>query len=77
MFPLFSPVGEKKWVPWWDYLNISKGTCLHEDYIFLTGQHDHAANQAVWIVKKNQPESLFVQFYKVEPGHKVGIVSEK
>ncbi len=75
LFPLFSAEGEKLWVPGWDYENIM-GTCdLHEDYLFLTKNHDHASTDTIWLVKKYKPESYFVQFYKVEPEDKVGIIS--
>ena len=37
--------------------------------------HDHASADAIWLVKRYQPESYFVQFYKVEPEDKVGIVT--
>jgi hypothetical protein len=47
---------------------------LNEDYLFLTRSHDHAANDAIWIVKKHEPETHRVQYYKVEPGEKVGII---
>ena len=50
-------------------------TDLHEDYIFLTHSHDHASNEAIWLVKKYNPKAYFVQFYKVEPKDKVGIIS--
>ncbi|OOY48017.1 hypothetical protein BOV92_00440 [Solemya velum gill symbiont] len=43
LFPLFSAEGEKFWVPEWDYTNIMGTTELHEDYIFLTSNHDHAS----------------------------------
>ncbi len=42
LFPLFSPEGEKLWVPNWNYENIMGSTDLHEDYVFLTQVHDHA-----------------------------------
>ncbi|GAB4359047.1 MAG: hypothetical protein Kow006_27920 [Gammaproteobacteria bacterium] len=74
LFPLFSPEGEKLWVPGWDYENVMGGTELHEDYLFITRSHDHAASDAVWVVKRYQPEEYRVQFYKVEPGQKVGVV---
>lgn len=75
LFPLFSAEGEKLWVPGWDYENIMGTTKLHEDYIFVTRTHDHAASEAVWLVKKYDPESHFIQLYKVEPGDKVGIIT--
>lgn len=75
LFPLFSAEGEKLWVPGWDYKNISGSSDLHEDYIFLTKKHDHASSDAIWLVKQYKPETHFVQFYKVEPEDKVGIIS--
>ncbi len=75
LFPLFSAEGEKLWVPGWDYENIMGLTDLHEDYVFLTKNHDHASADAIWLVKKYEPESYLVQFYKIEPEDKVGIVT--
>jgi hypothetical protein len=75
LFPLFSPEGERLWVPGWEYENIMGTTTLHEDYVFLTKSHDHAAGSAVWIVKEFDPEAYRVQYYKIEPGEKVGIVT--
>lgn len=77
LFPLFSAEGEKRWVPGWDYENIMGSNDLHEDYIFITQNHDHATANAVWIVKRFDPAAHFVQFYKVEPDDKVGIISVK
>jgi hypothetical protein len=62
LFPLFSPEGEKQWAPGWDYENIMGTTRLHEDYLFLTSTHDHAATDAIWIVKKYEPEAYRVQY---------------
>ena len=75
LFPLFSAEGEKFWVPGWDYTNIMGSTELHEDYIFLTKNHDHATTDAIWLVKRYDSESHFVQFYKVEPEEKIGIIT--
>jgi hypothetical protein len=77
LFPLFSAEGEKYWVPGWDYKNVMGTTDLHEDYIFLTESHDHATSDAIWLVKKHQPNSYYVEFYRVEPKEKVGIISVK
>jgi hypothetical protein len=75
LFPLFSPEGEKLWVPGWDYEDIMGTPDLSEDYVFLTKNHDHASTEAIWLVKRYEPESYLVQFYKVEPEDKVGIVT--
>jgi hypothetical protein len=74
VFPLFSPEGEKSWVPNWDYENIMGTTALSEDYVFLTKAHDHAASDAIWLVKRYEPESWLIEFYRVEPENKVGVV---
>jgi len=75
LFPLFSPEGERLWVPGWEYENIMGTTTLHEDYVFLTKSHDHSAGAAVWIVKDYDSEAYHVQYYKIEPEEKVGIVT--
>lgn len=75
LFPLFSPEGEKLWVPDWDYVDVMGTADLCEDYIFVTRTHDHASAEAVWIVKTYDPAAHYVQFYKVEPGEKVGVIS--
>jgi len=50
---------------------------MHEDYIFLTKSHDHSSTAAdtIWLVKRYDPETYNVQFYRVEPGQKVGLVT--
>ncbi len=75
LFPLFSPQGERLWVPGWDYVNVMGSAELAEDYVFLTGTHDHASTEAVWIVKRYEPASHLIELYKVEPGDKVGVVT--
>jgi hypothetical protein len=77
LFPLFSPEGEKHWVPGWDYENVMGTTELFEDYVFLTKTHDHQTTNAIWIVKKYDPGSHFVQYYKIEPEDKIGVVTVK
>jgi hypothetical protein len=52
-------------------------TELCEDYVFLTRTHDHGTTDAIWIVKTYDPDSHFVQFYKIEPQDKIGVVSVK
>ena len=75
VFPLFSPEGEKRWVPHWDYENVMGTTELSEDYVFLTRSHDHAATDAIWLVKRYVPEAWFIQYYRVEPEDKIGVVT--
>ena len=75
LFPLFSPEGEKLWVPGWDYQNVMESTQLAEDYVFLTETHDHNAQKAIWLVKRYKPSEHFVQFYRIEPEEKVGVIT--
>lgn len=75
VFPLFSPEGEKHWVPNWDYENIMGTTELSEDYVFLTQSHDDASTDAIWLVKRYVPKDWFIQFYRVEPEDKIGVVT--
>ncbi len=75
LFPLFSAEGEKLWVPGWNYIDVSGSKELYEDYIFMTSNHDFATTNAIWLVKRYDPEHLYVQFYKVEPEDKVAVVS--
>ncbi len=77
LFPLFSPEGEKDWVPGWDYENVMGTTELSEDYVFLTKTHDHGTTDAIWIVKKYDLQSHCVQFYKIEPEDKIGVITVK
>ena len=77
LFPLFSAEGEKLWVPDWDYVPVSGSAQMHEDFIFMTSNHDYSTTNAIWLVKKYQPEYHYVQFYKVEPEDKVTLVTVK
>ena len=77
LFPLFSPEGEKCWVPGWDYENVMGTTELSQDYVFLTKMHDHRSTDAIWVVKEYDPASHFVQFYKIEPEDKLGVITVK
>lgn len=77
IFPLFTPEGEKLWAPGWDYENLMGTMELAEDYVFLTKTHDHRTKDAIWIVKDYDPRSHFVQYYKIEPEDKVGVVAVK
>jgi hypothetical protein len=75
VFPLFTPEGEKSWAPGWDYVNILEMTELSEDYAFLTGTHDHASTQAIWLVKRYSPDEGLIAYYRVEPEDKIGVVT--
>ena len=74
IFPLFSPEGERLWVPGWSHQNLMASTVLSEDYVFLTKAHDHASTEAIGVVKRYDPAIHLIEFYKVEPNQKVGMV---
>ena len=72
---MFTIEGEKLWVPGWDYENIMGTTELSEDYLFTTKSHDYGTTDAIWIVKEFDPKAYFVQYYKIEPEDKIGVVT--
>lgn len=51
LFPMFSPAGEKLWVPGWDYTNVMGTPELAEDYVFLTESDDHGTAEVIGVVK--------------------------
>lgn len=61
-------------MPGWDYKNVTDGAYLNKDYVFVTKSHDHAASDAIWLVKKYEPDDYLVQLYKIESGETIGIV---
>jgi hypothetical protein len=75
MFPLFTPEGEKLWVPGWDYKNLMGTTELCENYVFISKLNTHGKNNAIWVVKKYDPDTHYVQYYKIEPEDKIGVVT--
>jgi len=74
LFPLFSPEGEKAWIPGWDYVNLMGHTELHEDYLFLTRARYPDQPDTIWLCHRHEPEHYRVAFYKITPGHTAGRV---
>jgi len=37
--------------------------------------HDHAMSETIWIVSKYLPEEYTVQYYTIESGEKIGVVT--
>lgn len=75
LFPLFSPENEKLWMPGYDYENVMGSTDLHEDYIFLAAGHNPWATKEIWLVKRLEPSSHFIQCYKVVPYDTITVVT--
>ena len=73
IFSLFTPEEEKKWAPGWDYtlLYPTKGK-IEKNFMFLTRNHDHADEQAIWIICNYKPLSYCIDYFRIESGKKVG-----
>jgi hypothetical protein len=74
-FYLFTPEGEKLWAPDWEYESVLESTELSEDYVFKTKKHDHHSTEAIWLVKTYDPVAGTIEYYKVQPKDKVGVIS--
>lgn len=69
VFQLFSPQGEKLWVPGWaPELLHPPGVDWAEGLIFRT---EEEMGEAVWIVTRLDHVTHQVQYYRVEPGRYV------
>jgi uncharacterized protein (TIGR00369 family) len=65
VFPLFSPVGEKSWVPGWDpELLHPPGASWRDGLIFRTAED---SGPAVWIVSDLDVATHRVTYHRVEP----------
>lgn len=66
VFELFSPVGEKLWVPGWDpELLHPKGVEWDVGLIFRTKEEQ---GEAIWIVTRLDRSAHDVEYHRVEPG---------
>ena len=73
VFSLFTPEGEKKWAPGWDYkLLYPQSGKIEKNFMFLTTDHDHADEQALWIICNHKPLSYSIDYLRIESGKKVG-----
>ena len=69
VFPLFSPEGERVWVPEWDpELLHPPGVEWEEGQIFRTQEE---RGEAVWVVTRLDRAERHVQYHRVEPGRYV------
>ena len=72
VFPLFSPEGERAWVPGWDpELLHPRDTPWAEGQIFRTREE---RGEAIWIVTRLQRSDYRVEYHRVEPGRYVARV---
>jgi hypothetical protein len=71
-FELFSPLGEKLWVPGWDpELLHPPGVGWERGLVFRTQEE---LGEAVWVVTALDRERHDVEYYRVEPGRYVARV---
>lgn len=72
-FPLFSPLGEKAWVPHWDpELLHPRGVSWTQGMIFRTASEK---GDAIWLVSRLDLDAHEVEYRRVEPGRYVVRVS--
>lgn len=72
VFQLFSPMGEKGWVPGWDPEIIHpSGGGWEEGLIFRTIEE---SGPAVWIVNRLNIASYNVRYNRIEPSHYVASI---
>lgn len=65
VFPLFSPLGEKLWVPGWNpELLHPSGALWEEGLVFRTSEE---RGDAVWIVSRLDLKTRKVEYWRVEP----------
>jgi hypothetical protein len=72
-FQLFSPLGEKRWVPEWNpELLHPPGADWEEGQIFRTAE---ARGDAIWVVTGLDRERFEVEYHRIEAGRYVAKVS--
>lgn len=73
VFPLFSPEGERGWVPGWDpELLHPPGAVWEEGQIFRTREE---SEEAVWLVTRLDRERWSVEYHRVHPERYVARIS--
>jgi hypothetical protein len=72
VFPMFSPMGEKEWVPGWNpqFLHPPAETWC-EGLVFRTMEE---SGPATWVVNRFDPASHHVVYHRLEPDHYVARV---
>lgn len=74
VFPLFTPLEEKKWVEGWDATIIFCKTELAREpgTIFCT-QHG-AMPDITWVLSRYDQQNRVIQYVRFAPGHHVGMI---
>lgn len=73
IFPLFTPLGEKDWVPGWDpeFLHPEDGGTAR-GMVFRTR---HGGEETLWTCADWEPERRYVRYIRVTPASRFGAVA--
>ena len=73
VFPLFSPEGERRWVPGWDPEVLHpREDDWREGQLFRTHEE---TGEAVWIITRLDRSQHRVEYHRVEPGRYVAHIT--
>lgn len=73
IFPLFSPLGERDWVPGWDpTFHYPRSGELVEGGVFTTSRDGE--QDTIWLVMEFEPQDFRVKYARVTPGSRVAVV---
>jgi hypothetical protein len=71
VFPLFSPEGERRWVPDWDPEILHPASGWERGQVFRTREE---RGEAVWVITRLDRTRHEVEYHRVEPGRFVAQV---
>lgn len=71
--PLFTPEGERQWVPEWDPdpIHAPGGSLSREGAVFRT---THGGEETVWLVLRVDPTAGVADYVRMTPGSRLGTV---
>ena len=73
VFPLFSPMGEKKWVEGWNpVMHYPRSGEAMEGAVFATRPEGEA--ETIWAIVKYEPATWRVEYLRVTPSSRVAVV---
>jgi hypothetical protein len=73
VFPLFEPIGEKKWVEGWEpVMHYPRSGAAIEGAVFTTRQEGEA--ETIWALAEYEREEWRVKYLRVTPRSRVAVV---